>query len=57
MTNRELQEEAADRAKRAKQYAKKFPLLIAPSDLRFQSLDWQLEQVSKPPALVPSMHK
>lgn len=47
MTEKELREEAKDRAARAKSYAAKFP--VEPTALMFQDEKWQYEQLLKFP--------
>lgn len=39
--------EAKERAARAQVYAKLFPEFIRPSDLAFQTVQWQLAQVKR----------
>lgn len=39
--------EAKERVERAKRYAVLFPEFVRPNDMKFQTLEWQLEQVRK----------
>jgi hypothetical protein len=40
-------QEAKQRAERAKRYVEMYPEFIYPGDLKFQTVEWQLEQVKR----------